>query len=114
MVCEGNYFFPINTNYRYYFLKRTKSINKIVSLRKIINGIVKVICYNWKYFLTPCLRYISYNYYNTFSRLQIIMKYNDNITDEKNRRESIELERSVSIVTQDTTYDYNDDFCYLI
>ena len=27
MVCEGNYFFPININYHYYFLQKNKSIN---------------------------------------------------------------------------------------
>ena len=36
IVCEGNYFFPISINYHYYFLQKNKSINKIVSLRKII------------------------------------------------------------------------------
>ena len=34
----------------------------------------------------------------------------DNIMDEKNQIESIEFERSVSIGTQDITYDYIDGF----
>ena len=42
------------------------------------------------------------------------MKEHDTIMDEKNQRESIEIERSVSIVTQDNTYDYNDEFWDLI
>ena len=33
------------------------------------------------------------------------MKDNDNIMDENQRRESIEFKRSVSVGTQDTTYD---------
>ena len=36
------------------------------------------------------------------------MEKNDNIMDENNGRESIKSEISVSIGTQDTTYDYND------
>ena len=46
MLCEGTYFFPININYHYYVLQKTKSINTIVSLRKIINGNSNVICYD--------------------------------------------------------------------
>ena len=42
------------------------------------------------------------------------MKEHDNIMNEKNQRESIEFDMSVSIVTQDTTYDYNDEFWDLI
>ena len=38
------------------------------------------------------------------------MKLHDIITDENNRREGIESERSISIGTQYTTYDYNDEF----
>ena len=38
------------------------------------------------------------------------MKEHDNITDGNNRREIIEFEISVSIGTQDSTYDYNDEF----
>ena len=108
MVCEGTYLFPVNINYRYYFLQRTKSINIIVSLRKITNGIVNVICYYLKDVLPPCLRSISQNCYNTLSPIFIPIKENDNIMDENNLRESIEFYRSVSIVTQDISYDYND------
>ena len=35
--------------------------------------------------------------------------HHDNITDEKSQRQRIEFERSFSIGTQDTTYDYNDE-----
>ena len=42
------------------------------------------------------------------------MKEHDNITDENNLRERIESDISVSIGTQDTTYDYNDEFWDLI
>ena len=38
------------------------------------------------------------------------MKEYDNIMDENNQIESIEFDISVSIGTQDTTYDYNDEF----
>ena len=38
------------------------------------------------------------------------MKYHDNRINETNLRERIEFERSVSIGTQNTTYDYNDEF----
>ena len=46
MVCEVNYVFTININSHYYVLQKIKSINTIVSLRKIINGNVSVICYD--------------------------------------------------------------------
>ena len=39
------------------------------------------------------------------------MKENDNIMDEENWRKSAEFYRSVSIGTQNTTYDYNDESC---
>ena len=42
------------------------------------------------------------------------MKEHDNIMDKKNRREIIAYERPVLIGTQDTTYDYNDEFWYSI
>ena len=58
MVCEGNHFFPININSHYYVLQITKSINTIVSLRKIINGYIKVICYDSKDVVPQCLRSI--------------------------------------------------------
>ena len=105
MVREGNSFFPININYHYYFLQKTKSINTIVSLRKIIHGNVNVICYDPNYVLPPCLRYISHNNYNTLSPLNITMKEQNKIKDKKNRIERIEFEISVSIGMQDTTYD---------
>ena len=38
------------------------------------------------------------------------MKDHDKIMDKKNRREIIQLERSFLIGTQDTSYDYNDEF----
>ena len=34
--------------------------------------------------------------------------------DENNQREGIEFKKSVLIRTQDTIYDYNDEFWYLI
>ena len=45
MVCEGNHFFPINMNFRYYVWQRTKSMNTIFSLRTIIDGNVNTLCY---------------------------------------------------------------------
>ena len=74
IICEGTYFFPININYRYYILQKTKSINTVVSLSIIINGNVNVICYDSKDFVQMCLRYISQNDYNTLSPLNIPMK----------------------------------------
>ena len=38
------------------------------------------------------------------------MSEHDSIMDEENQSEIIEFERSVSIETQGTTYDYNDEF----
>ena len=38
------------------------------------------------------------------------MKEHDIIMDKNNRREGIESERYFSIITQDITYDYNDEF----
>ena len=38
------------------------------------------------------------------------MEEHDNTTDENNRRERIEFEISVSIRTQECTYDYNGEF----
>ena len=51
MVCEGNYFFPININYCYYDLKIIKSINTIFSLKTICNGNFNIICYDSKDFI---------------------------------------------------------------
>ena len=45
IVCEGTYLFPISINPHYYVWQKSKSINTVVSLRKIINGNVNVICY---------------------------------------------------------------------
>ena len=104
MVYEVTYFFPININYSYCVLQRTKYINTIVSISKIINGNVNVIFYDSKDVLPLYLRSISQNYYNAFSPLHIPTKEHDNIMDEKNRRESIEFEKSVSMGTQDTIY----------
>ena len=105
MVYKGTCFFPINMNSSYCVLQRTKSINTIVSISKIINGNVNIIFYDSKDVLLLYLRYISQNYYNAFSLLHIPMKEHDNIMYKNNRTESIEFEKSVSIVTQDTTYD---------
>ena len=108
MVCEENYFFPININSCYYVLQKIKSIKTIIFLRTIINGNVNVICYDSKDFLPTCLRSILQNDYNTLSPLYLPMKEHYNIMYKKNRIESIEFVRSVSIGMQDTTYDYND------
>ena len=109
-LCEGPYLFQININSNYYVLQRTKSINTIFSLRKIIIENVNVICIDLKDVFPPCLQYISQNSSNTLPPLNIIMKEYDNIMDEKNLREIIEFEISVSIGIQNTTYDYNDEF----
>ena len=84
MVREGNYLFPININSHYYVLQKTKSINKFVSLRTIINGNVNVIFYNPKDVLPPFSWSVSHNDYNTLSPINIPMKEHDNIMDEKN------------------------------
>ena len=109
-LCEGTYLFPININSRFSFLQKNKSINKIVSLRKIINGNVKVVCYDSKDVVPLFLRSILQNCYNTFSLLHIPIKEHYIIMDENNLREGIKFDRYVSIGTQDTTYDYNDEF----
>ena len=56
---------------------KNKSINTIVSLKKIINGIVNVIRYDWNHVVPQCLMFISQNYYNTFSPLHIPMTEHD-------------------------------------
>ena len=45
----------------------------------------------------PCLRSISNNDHNTLLSLHTPMVKHDNISDENNRKESIQFERSVSI-----------------
>ena len=89
ILCEVTYLFPININYHHYALQKTKSINRIVYLRKIINDNVNVICYYFKDFVLPYLRSISQNDYNTLPPLRIPIEDNDNITDENNQRETI-------------------------
>ena len=74
MVWEGTYFFPININSHHYVLQKTKYINIIVSLRKMINGNVNIVCYGLKDVLPPCLRSISHNDYNKLKPLHIPMK----------------------------------------
>ena len=97
MVCEGNYFFPVNINSLSYFLQKTKSINTIFSLLTIINGNSSVIYYYSKDNLPPCLRSISHNYYNTLSPLNITIKESDNIMDENDQIEGIKFDISVLI-----------------
>ena len=87
-----------------------KTNNTMFSIRTIINGNVNIIFYYSKDVDPPCLWYILNNDYNTMSPLHVPMKDHDNIMDENNWRETIEFEISVSIWTQDTTYDYNDEF----
>ena len=84
IVCEGTYFFPININSCCYVLQRTKSINTIFSLRKIISNNINVICYDSNYVVPSCVRSISQKYYSTFSPLHIPMKEHDNIMDKNN------------------------------
>ena len=86
-------------------MEKNKFINTIFSSRKIINGNVNVICYDWNDVVPQCLRSISQNDYNNLSPLHTPMKEHDIIMDENNRREVIEPYISVSLVTQDTTYD---------
>ena len=59
-----------------------------------------LICYDLKDVVTPFLRSISHNDYNSLSPLQIPMIEHDNMGDENNRREGIEFDRSVSIGMQ--------------
>ena len=56
----------------------------------IINVIVNIIYYDSKDVLPMCFRYISQNYYYTFSLLHIHMKKQDIIMDEKNQIKCIE------------------------
>ena len=90
MVCEGTYMFPININYHYYVLQKTKSNNTFFSLRTTINGNVNIICYDSMDFLPPCLRSVSHNDCNRLPPLHIPMKEHDNVMDEKNLRGRIE------------------------
>ena len=61
--------------------------------------------------------YLIKVYQNDFillSSLHVPIEDYDNIMDENNQRENIEFDRSFSMVTQDTNYDYNDEFWDLI
>ena len=84
--------------------------NTIVSLQKIINGDIRVIHYDSKGDVTSYLRSISQKYTCTLSPLNTPMEQYDNRMDEDNLRENIEFQISVLIGTQETTYDYNDEF----
>ena len=46
MLCEENYYFPINIHFHYSVSPKNKSNNTIVSLRKEIIGNMNVICYD--------------------------------------------------------------------
>ena len=89
MVCEGTYFFLININSHYYVLQKNKPNNTIISLKTIINGNVKVKCYELKDDVKSCLPSISQKYYITISPLLVPMEEHDNIMDKKNQREII-------------------------
>ena len=88
---QSSYFFSLNIMWRsqyqlsLLYLIKTKSINTIFPLRKIINDDVNVICYYSKYILPTYLRSLSQNYYNKLSPLRIQMKWHDNIIYEKNQ-----------------------------
>ena len=110
MVYEGTYFFPININSLYYIFPKTKSFNTIFPLSIIINGNIKIICYDSKDVIPPYFGFISRKIYNALSPLHIPMREHDNIMDENNRKEDIEFGTLVSIVTQDNVYDYIDEF----
>ena len=110
----SNIYFPVNINSHYCGLQKNKFNNTIVSLRTVINVDVNVVCYDSNDFVPPYLISIPHNDYNYFSPLHIPVKEHDNITDENNRIERIKFERSVLIGTQDTTYDYNNEFWYAI
>ena len=60
-VWEGTYLVSIIINSHYYYLQKTKSINKIVSLRTIINDNTNIICYDLKDVVPQCLRCTSQN-----------------------------------------------------
>ena len=74
MVCEGTYFFQsIPIPIIIIVFSKTKSISTIVSLRKIINVNINIICYGSKDFVTSFLRSISKKYFSTLSTLHITM-----------------------------------------
>ena len=100
--------FPNNCQLSLLLFFKNKSNNTIVSLSKIINVNVNVKFYDYTYVFLSSLRSISQ--YDLFSPLYVPIEQHDNIMDENNRRESIEFEISVSIVTNYFTYDYNDTF----
>ena len=104
----------ISNKYHFSLLCLTKieSNNTIVSLTKIINGNVNVICYDSKDAIPSCLRSISQKKISSLSPLNVSLEEHDNIMDVNNRRESIKLERYISIGTQYTTYDCNGEFRY--
>ena len=90
MICEGNYF-SVNINDHCYVLQKNKPITFFSSIMTIINGNVNVICYDLKDIVLPSLQYMSQNYYNTLSPLNIPMVEHDNIMYEKPEDKALNL-----------------------
>ena len=84
MVCEGNYYFPINISSHYYVYPKNKSNKTIVSMRKIINGNVNVKFYDSKEVVPSYLRPILHKYFSSLTLLHAPVEEYDNII--KNRK----------------------------
>ena len=74
MVREGTYYFPINFKYYYYISSKNKSNNTILFLRKILNGNVNVIFYDYNDVVTSFLISISQKYFGSLTPLHLPMK----------------------------------------
>ena len=90
--------------------QKNKSNNTVVSLRGGINGTINVIYYDSKDVVPSDLRSISQKYFSTLSHLHVPVEKHDNIMYGNIQREIIEFERYVSIETQETDSDWNDEF----
>ena len=104
MVCKGTYSFLVYINSHYYKFSKNKSNNTILSLMKISNGNVNIICYDLKYVVLYSLKSSSQNYFSTLSPPHVPMEEQYSIMDKNNRQEIIEFEKSTSIVNQEITY----------
>ena len=73
MVCEGNYYFPINTNFHCYFSPKNKPNHTIIYVRTIINGIFKVICYDLNGVVKKSSISISQKYFSSLTPIHVPM-----------------------------------------
>ena len=62
-------------------------------------------CYDLKDVFPSSLRSTPHKYFSSLTPLNVPTEEHNNINDENNQRQSIEFDRSVSVGTQECTYD---------